>query len=157
MPQWRPPKRLNDRFQKRPLRPPSASRKGLCWLVERFGQRTRIQVEFESDLEERLNGEIETHLFRITQESLTNVARHSSAKKVSIQLSSRDGQVRLIIEDNGIGIATDDPRPMSSLGLVGITARAEQCGGWVRLEPADPTGLRVIVEVPLVKSEESAG
>jgi len=130
---------------------------GLRWLVEKFGQRTRIQVEFKSDLEERLRGEIETHLFRITQESLTNVARHSSAKKVSIQLSSRDGQVRLIIEDNGIGIATDDPRPMSSLGLVGITARAEQCGGWVRLEPADPTGLRVVVEVPLVKSEESAG
>jgi hypothetical protein len=130
---------------------------GLRWLVEKFGQRTRIQVEFKSDLEERLAGEIETHLFRITQESLTNVARHSSAKKVSIQLSSRDGQVRLVIEDNGIGIATDDTRPMSSLGLVGMTARAEQCGGWVRLESADPTGLRVVVEVPLVKSEESAG
>ena len=157
MPQWRPPKRLTDRFQKRPLGLPFAGRKGLRGLVEKFGQRTRIQVEFKSDLAERLHGEIETHLFRITQESLTNVARHSSAKKVSIQLSSRDGQVRLVIEDNGIGIATDDPRPMSSLGLVGMTARAEQCGGWVRLEPADPTGLRVVVEVPLVKSEESAG
>ena len=81
MPQWRPPKRLTNRFQKRPLRPPLASRKGFRWLVEKFGQRTRIQVEFESDLEERLNGEIETHLFRITQGSLTNVARHSSGKK----------------------------------------------------------------------------
>ena len=129
---------------------------GLRWLVEKFGQRTRIQVHFESSLETRLNGDTETHLFRITQESLTNVARHSSAKKVSIQLSNRDGQVRLMIEDNGIGIATEDPRPMSSLGLVGMTARAEQCGGWVRLESANPTGLRVVVEVPLVKSEEPA-
>jgi signal transduction histidine kinase len=60
-----------------------AGRKDLRWLVEKFGQRTRIQVDFKSDLEERLHGEIETHWFRITQESLTNVARHSSAKKVS--------------------------------------------------------------------------
>ena len=90
-PQWRPPKRLTDRFQKRPLGLPFAGRKGLRGLVEKFGQRTRIQVEFKSDLAERLHGEIETHLFRITQESLTNVARHSSAKKVSNQQSNRDG------------------------------------------------------------------
>lgn len=130
---------------------------GLRWLVEKFGQRTRIQVEFTSDLEVRLRGETETHLFRITQESLTNVARHSSAKKVSIRLARREGIVRLEIEDNGIGMSADDPRPMSSLGLVGMTARAEQCGGRFRLEPADPTGLRVVVEVPLVKSEETEG
>jgi len=130
---------------------------GLRWLVEKFGQRTRIQVHFESSLETRLDGDTETHLFRITQESLTNVARHSSATEVRIRLAVEGHQVRLLIEDNGIGIANDDPRPMSSLGLVGMTARAEQCGGRVCLEPVDPTGLRVVVEVPLVKSEAAVG
>ena len=57
----------------------------LRWLVEKFGQRTRIRVQFDSSLETRLNGDTETHLFRITQESLTNVARHSSATQVSIR------------------------------------------------------------------------
>ena len=130
---------------------------GLRWLVEKFGQRTRIQVHFKSSLETRLNGDIETHLFRITQESLTNVARHSSATEVFICLSAKDGQVSLVIEDNGIGIANEDSRPMSSLGLVGMTARAQQCGGWVRLEPSAPSGLRVVVQVPLVALDPPAG
>lgn len=130
---------------------------GLRWLVEKFGQRTRIQVHFESSLETRLNGDTETHLFRITQESLTNVARHSSATQVSIRLRVQEGHVCLVIEDNGIGIANDDPRPMSSLGLVGMTARAQQCGGWVRLEPCDPSGLRVVVQVPLKALDPPAG
>ena len=130
---------------------------GLRWLVEKFGQRTRIQVHFESSLETRLNGVTETHLFRITQECLTNVARHSSATQVSIRLRVQEGHVCLVIEDNGIGIANDDPRPMSSLGLVGMTARAQQCGGWVRLEPCDPSGLRVVVQVPLIALDPPAG
>jgi signal transduction histidine kinase len=127
----------------------------LRWLVEKFGQRTRIRVQFDSSLETRLNGDTETHLFRITQESLTNVARHSSATQVSIRLGSDQGQAFLAIEDNGIGLDLSDPRPMSSLGLVGMKARAEQCGGTVKLEPASPSGLRVLVRVPLVPSESA--
>src|SRR6185436_19062950 len=62
---------------------------GLRWLCERFAQRTQIQVEYTSNFSERLAEALETHLFRITQEALTNIARHSGATNAKVDLSVR--------------------------------------------------------------------
>lgn len=126
---------------------------GLRWLTEGFAQRTRLQVDYESDLAERLHSDLETHLFRIGQEALTNVARHSGATRVSLHLRTEDGRVRLDIEDNGRGLPADMTSTRPGLGLTGMRARARQCGGILEIEPVSPHGLALRVDVPLRPAE----
>jgi signal transduction histidine kinase len=130
---------------------------GLRWLTEKFGQRVRVKVEYESSLAGRLHSDTETHLFRIAQEALTNIARHSEATEVNIILHEEVAIVRLVIADNGKGIQTDRQESSSSLGLIGMRARARECGGTLELQTVTPNGLRIVAEVPLrlLKSEGS--
>jgi len=126
---------------------------GLRWLTEKFGQRARVSVDYESRLASRLHSTTETHLFRIAQEALTNIARHSQATKVQITLELEAATVRLIVQDNGCGLPPDRLESSSSLGLIGMRARARECGGTLDLQMVQPTGLRIIVEVPLRLAE----
>src|SRR2546421_1925927 len=77
---------------------------GLRWLAEGFTHRTGIEVEFQGGLRGRLPDETETHLFRIAQEALTNVARHSGAKHVWMSLAQNPGEATLSIRDDGRGL-----------------------------------------------------
>lgn len=129
---------------------------GLRWLTEKFGQRMRIKIEYDSHLAGRLLSETETHLFRIAQEALTNVARHSRATQVIIHLEAEASMVRLSISDNGCGLPPDRQESPASLGLIGMRARARECGGTLDLQPVQPNGLRIIVEVPLRLAEPEA-
>lgn len=130
---------------------------GLRWLVEKFGQRSRMRVNYDSNLDVRLDSELETHLFRIAQEALTNVARHSGAGTVRVLLEMSEGQVRLVVEDDGCGLAPGAREgSRSSLGLIGMRARARQAGGDLQLVSSQPKGLRVEVNVPVKLAEEDA-
>jgi signal transduction histidine kinase len=122
---------------------------GLRWLTEKFGQRMRIKLEYESYLAGRLQSETETHLFRIAQEALTNIARHAQATQVVVHLEAVASIVRLSISDNGHGLPPDRQESPASLGLIGMKARARECGGILDLQPVQPQGLRIVVEVPL--------
>ncbi len=126
---------------------------GLRWLTEKFGQRMRIKLEYESYLAGRLRSETETHLFRIAQEALTNIARHAQATKVVIQLEAEAAIVRLSVSDNGCGLPPDRQESPASLGLIGMRARARECGGTLNLQSVQPQGLRIVVEVPLRLAE----
>jgi signal transduction histidine kinase len=99
----------------------------LRWLAERFSSRTGIRVRYESTFSGRLADETETHLFRIAQEALTNVARHSGASEVHVTLYRDNGRIRLQIADNGKGIG--NASALRGLGLVGMRARAHHAGG----------------------------
>src|SRR5579872_1751168 len=77
---------------------------GLRWLCDGFAARTGIAVDLRSSYAGRLPEEAETHLYRIGQEALTNVARHSGAKHVAVKLESRDEMIHLSIEDDGRGL-----------------------------------------------------
>jgi signal transduction histidine kinase len=127
---------------------------GLRWLTEKFAQRTRIEVSYESNLEVRLHNDLETHLFRIAQEALTNIARHSGARRVRMVLRVEGGEVRLRIEDDGRGLPTGPVESRQSLGLIGMRARARECGGVLELEEAVLQGLCLMVRVPLRVAEE---
>lgn len=124
---------------------------GLRWLTEKFAQRTRIKVDCDSTCPGRFADETETHLFRIAQEALTNIARHAEATRVVIQLALEDKNIRLSIIDDGKGLPEDetDSETSPSLGMVGMRARARQCGGELSLNPAQPHGLRVEAVVPV--------
>ena len=122
---------------------------GLRWLAEKFAQRTRIKVDYDSTCPGRFADETETHLFRIAQEALTNIARHAEAKRVTIQLALEDKSIRLSIVDDGKGLPADETESPPSLGMVGMRARARQCGGELTVSAAQPHGVRIEAVVPL--------
>jgi signal transduction histidine kinase len=124
-------------------------------LTESFAQRTGIALEYQSSLAaERLPDQVETNLFRIAQESLTNIARHAQAAQVGVQLARRDGLVTLSIRDNGKGMdigrkAKKQNLSSGGMGLAGMETRAQACGGALRVESAPGEGTKVEVTCPI--------
>lgn len=128
---------------------------GLRWLTDGFAQRTGLRTNYVSTFNERLDDETETHLFRIAQEALTNVARHSGASVVRAELVLEDdGHVRMAIEDNGRGLRGLESQP--SIGLIGMRARAREIGASLRFDVPAGGGLRVEVAVPRRRQEKEA-
>ena len=122
---------------------------GLRWQCERFNERTGIEVHYDSSISVRLPDETETHLFRIAQEALTNVARHSQATSVSIRLYRDEGKVRLRISDNGKGIDAAEKTGPRGIGMTGMRARARSAGGELEvITPAKVKGVTIEAWVP---------
>jgi signal transduction histidine kinase len=135
------------------LRPKALDDFGLVSAIERLVETFREQTGMEVDLEprlgtERLPREIETTLYRITQEALTNVVKHARATRVSIVLTRRDGAVSAVIEDDGRGIGTDEPTG-DGLGLVGMRERVALVGGRLVVESPPGGGTTLSIEVPI--------
>ncbi|MDE3197144.1 MAG: sensor histidine kinase [Acidobacteriota bacterium] len=126
---------------------------GLNWLCEGFMQRTGIEVDYKSNIHERLPDEMETHLFRIAQEALTNIARHAHATKAQVELRSADGEIRLSVSDNGAGMP-NTPRIGQSLGMTGMRARARAVGGVFSVGTAGERGVRIEARVPMPEKIE---
>jgi signal transduction histidine kinase len=135
------------------LRPKALDDFGLVAAVDRlarsFADQTGLAVEFEAQLgNERLPGEVETALYRLVQEALTNVTKHARATQVTILLTRRDGGVAAVVEDDGRGFDADITRP-EGLGLVGMRERVALVGGRLSVESGDGGGTTLAVEVPL--------
>ncbi|HEY2018529.1 MAG TPA: ATP-binding protein [Bryobacteraceae bacterium] len=133
---------------------------GVRWLSEGFSARTGIDVSFTSHYAGRLPDDTETHLFRIAQEALTNVARHSGAKHVVIQLTSSGREICLSIQDDGRGLnesaaarVLQPPGPSGarpvSLGMIGMRARARSAGGDVTVRSRPGEGVLIEVRIPI--------
>ncbi len=115
-------------------------------LAEDFGRRTRIEVALEiEDGLKPFTPDQQVVLYRVTQEALTNVARHASARSVWVRLGARDGGVRLAIEDDGRGVAGE---PVPHLGLLGIRERVTALGGVVSAGNAPGCGFRLEATLP---------
>ncbi|MCW5983472.1 MAG: hypothetical protein KIT09_35600 [Bryobacteraceae bacterium] len=123
-------------------------------LIESYGQRTGIEIEQQLEFEGRLSGEAETHLYRIAQEALTNVSRHSGASRVSLRLVEQDGVLRLTVADNGRGLPRNG-RSRSGFGLIGMRERMRAAGGDLRIE-SGPGGVNVVAELSLNATGQSA-
>jgi len=120
---------------------------GLRWLTEGFTHRTGIQTAFKSNFSGRLPDETETHLFRLAQEALTNIARHSGARAVTVTLDAQGGQVRLAIRDDGRGLPPASGRP-HGMGMIGMRARARSVGGDLTVHSKPGQGVDIQVRVP---------
>ena len=117
-------------------------------LVENFGEQTGVQVDFVEQLgPERLPEEVETALYRITQEALTNVVKHAQARRVSIVLTKREGSVTVLIEDDGKGF--EGSRDGGGLGLLGMNERLALIDGRLTVESQEGAGTTIAAEVPL--------
>jgi signal transduction histidine kinase len=119
----------------------------LRWLCEGFTHRTGIQTEFKSGISGRLPDETETHLFRLAQEALTNVARHSGARHAAVTLNSQGGEVRLSIRDDGRGLPAAGAGPRG-MGMIGMRARARSVGGDLSVRSKAGQGVEIEVRVP---------
>ena len=119
----------------------------LRWLAEGFTHRTGIQTEFKAAISGRLPDETETHLFRLAQEALTNVARHSGARNAIVTLDSQGGEVRLSIRDDGRGLPAGGAAPRG-MGMIGMRARARSVGGDLSVRSKEGQGVEIEVRVP---------
>ncbi len=123
---------------------------GLRWLCEGFAARTNIEVKLSSTYHGRLADETETHLFRIAQEALTNVARHSGAKHVEMKLEPNGDDILLSIHDDGRGLQTSAPGlSPGRMGLIGMRARARSAGGDIDIRSRPGEGVLIEVRVPI--------
>ena len=119
-------------------------------LKEDVATRTGLTVDFDPaalDADERLPPEIETAIYRVVQEALTNVVRHASASAASITLSARDGRMRVFIEDDGVGFDPDQRPVRGHLGIKGMRERAELVGATLSLSSKPGAGTVVMLEV----------
>ena len=135
------------------LRPSALDDFGLVPALERlaatFEERSGVQSRVESSLGDvRLPPEVETVLYRLAQEALTNVVKHAGARAVSIVLTRRDGAVRTVVEDDGRGFAAGDVRE-NALGLVGMRERLALVGGKLTVESAPGVGTSLVADVPV--------
>ncbi len=120
----------------------------LEWLARDFQQRSGIHCSTEVDSSIDIVGHKATVLFRICQESLTNVARHSGASEATVKLSRRNAEVVLAVQDNGRGITAEEMESPRSYGVMGMRERAMALGGAVSINGAPDRGTVVEATLP---------
>jgi PAS domain S-box-containing protein len=120
------------------------------WQTKEFAGRSGIACEADLDAEDiPLEKELATAIFRIFQETLTNIARHANATKVNVRLETRDGRVILEVADNGRGITRKQINDPKSFGIMGMRERALLWGGDVQVTGSRYKGTTVTVSIPL--------
>jgi len=120
------------------------------WQAREWQQRTGIPCQFRPSHEHlSIPPEASTALFRIFQEALTNVARHSHATRVCVELATEERGIRLVISDNGLGLTASPEKPSRSFGLLGMQERAALLGGCLDIEGRVGAGTTVTAEIPL--------
>jgi len=149
------------------LHPPLLDEAGIAsaarWFVEGFARRSGIDVQFNiPEKMERPPRNCELVLFRILQESLTNVHRHSGASAATVRLQREANALRLEIADNGKGIPEDRLRNLhasanrTGVGIAGMRERVRELGGKLEIHSKAMGGTTVHVSLPLVRSHEKA-
>jgi PAS domain S-box-containing protein len=145
------------------LHPPLLDQTGLVsalqWYVEGFTKRSGIQVSILAQSIGRLTSEIETALFRIVQESLTNVRKHSGSNSVVIRLERSLDDILLEINDNGNGFKVDLEDPENSefapgVGIPGMKQRLRQLGGILEIS-SNAKGTKITAFVPLTNGAKN--
>ena len=140
------------------LRPASLDHLGLVAALrhytERISEDQSLVVQFQTIGKiERMPGEVETAIYRIVQEALTNVIRHAHATHADILLERRGDQLIVVVEDDGVGFDLQAPKTGQGgrrlpLGMIGIRERADMLGGLVTIESAPGKGTTILLEVP---------
>jgi signal transduction histidine kinase len=134
------------------LRPKALDDFGLVPALQRLGRSIReggeLDVQVEARLrDERLPADVETAIYRIVQEALTNVIKHASARHVSVVLTRKNGEVSVVIEDDGRGF--DPSTPAGGNGLMGMRERVELLDGHLAVDSVHGSGTTLILDLPV--------
>jgi PAS domain S-box-containing protein len=135
------------------LRPEMLDQLGLIpaleWQTKEFIAKSGIECELKNNFgDTSINRNISIAVYRIFQEALTNVMRHSKATRVNVNINRINNHLELEISDNGIGIEKRDDKS-KSFGVIGMRERAIILGGEFKLEPNKPSGTKILVNIPL--------
>jgi signal transduction histidine kinase len=135
------------------LRPTALDDFGLAAALERLAETVRQDTSVKVDLEvgigeERLPADLETTMYRIVQEALTNISKHADATRISILLARKERAVIIVVEDDGGGF--DPTTETGGLGLAGMRERVALLGGRLRVETSPGRGTTIAAEVPLL-------
>ncbi|MFM6925021.1 MAG: PAS domain S-box protein [Ferruginibacter sp.] len=122
----------------------------LEWQVGELGRRMVVEIEYGNSFDDtNIHPDISIGIFRILQESLTNIVRHASAKKVKVNIAQQDHTIRLTIEDDGIGFDTQAKKDQLTFGLIGIKERTSMLQGECAIYSQPGLGTRIEVCIPL--------
>lgn len=123
----------------------------LMWHLKRFESQTDIEINLKhyNLLEKRFSSSIETAVFRIIQEALTNIARHAKTDSVNIELHLEEQVIKLEISDQGQGFNLDEVDVTAHMGLTSMRERAYAVGGLLEIDTAPGEGTRIQVAIPL--------
>jgi PAS domain S-box-containing protein len=144
------------------LRPNLLDKLGLVptikWYIEEFVKRYGLNVKMNvEDIDEKIDKKIEINIYRIVQEAINNIIKHSKASKVYIKLSKKNGQIFLKVKDNGKGFIMNSKYNRNGLGLIGMTERVDLLGGEILIDSAPKKGTKIEVKIPLKKEINSGG
>lgn len=139
------------------MMPGALTKLGLSTALKQFVNKINalgvLQIELQIiGIKERLNEKIETMLYRVVQEILSNIIRHAEATKVSIELVKHENELVLVVEDNGKGFDNKAPEN-NGIGIKNIATRVEYLNGSVNFDSAIGRGTSVIVEIPLIDAK----
>ncbi len=123
------------------------------WQAEEFQERTGITCRVTVDpVDLTVEKDRSTAIFRIFQETLTNIARHAGASRITVRIKKKAGTLTLRVTDNGAGITDEQINDSKSFGLIGMRERVHPWGGKVRIKGTPGEGTSVEVEVPVVNN-----
>jgi PAS domain S-box-containing protein len=124
-----------------------ASLRGLC---NEFAQQHNLHIQFvDRDIRSQIRKDVTLCLFRIAQEALRNVVKHSGAAEALVELSGRADQIELCVFDSGVGFRLEDVKPETGLGLISMRERLRLVGGHLAVESEPSRGTRIRVRIPL--------
>lgn len=130
----------------------------LEWFTHQFSRQAGIPVHFNGSLKDsHFPPEEAIHVYRIVQEALNNVARHSGATEAWVEMEERTGELRLEIRDNGVGFEVGNPAersPNEGIGLMGMRERAEHLSGTLGVQSVPGSGTTISVRIPLKEASE---
>lgn len=129
--------------------------RGLC---HEFSEQTHIAIDFTTDVASvQTSQDVGIAFYRVTQECLTNIARHSGSRRALVALGGGSGVLHLTISDMGVGFDTERPPSVVGLGLVSITERARMIGADVRITSAPSQGTTIALRVPMETGSTGQG
>ena len=127
------------------------------FLAEGVTKRSNIPICIEAQVERRLPRPVETALYRVVQEALTNVTKHAKASRVVIQIRPKGKLMTCLIDDDGEGFETaaiEADRNRRGLGLIGMKERLESVGGILQIKSTPGKGTQLLIGVPLTEREK---
>ena len=133
----------------------------LRWLARSIRQRTGVEVDLRVDgIDDRLEADLETLVYRVAQEALTNVAKHARAKAARVEVRRDPGKLSMIVKDNGVGFDVAQvfggQEHERGFGLHGMRDRVQLFGGCIEVRSSPANGTVIEIEIPLPEEEEES-
>jgi len=138
------------------LRPPTLDDLGVLLTIQNyvieFEQRSGIKCTFSSNLgEKKLDNKLSINLFRVIQEALTNILKHSKATNVNIEMLVKNDRLYIMITDNGTGIKQPNDKAIKNFGIIGMRERLNLVNGTFNIQSDEGKGTTILAEIPLNK------